>query len=49
MGIDISNMSLWEINAMITGYCRANGGKTDEALSDDEVDQLSEVLRHAAA
>jgi len=47
MGIDISDMSLWEINAMITGYCRANGSKVDEQLSDDEVDRLRSLL-HAA-
>ena len=44
MGIDISNMSLWEINAMISGYCRANGSDVDEGLSDEEVDKLGALL-----
>jgi hypothetical protein len=48
MGIDISDFSLWEVNCMIIGYCKANGAKTDEQLSDDEVDRLSELLRAAA-
>jgi hypothetical protein len=37
-------MSLWEINAMITGYCRANGGEADECLSEDDVDRLGSLL-----
>jgi hypothetical protein len=48
MGIDLRDMSLWQAHAHIVGYFRANGGKIDEALSDDEVDRLRKLL-HAAA
>jgi len=44
MGIDISAMSLWENNAMIGGYCKANGGEVGDGLSDDDVDRLGSLL-----
>jgi hypothetical protein len=48
MGIDLRDMSLWQAHAYIVGYVRANGGKVDEGLSDDEVDRLRSLLRAAA-
>jgi len=48
MGIDLRNMSLWQAHAHIVGYCRANGSKTDDSLSDDEVERLGKLLRAAA-
>jgi hypothetical protein len=48
MGIDFRDMSLWQAHACIVGYFRANGGKVDDSLSDDEVDRLRTLL-HAAA
>jgi len=44
MGIDISDRTFWELNAMIAGYAQANGGKVDDLLSGDEFDRLGSLL-----
>lgn len=40
MGLDVRQLSLWEVNACWAGYIQAQGGEMSESLSEDEADEL---------
>lgn len=47
MGFDprkVDGLSLWEINVAWTGYVQSQGGDVDEALTDSEIEEISEWL-----
>lgn len=44
MGIDVRDLTFWQLNAMIAGYAKANGSEVDDPLSGEEFDRLGSLL-----
>lgn len=45
MGLDIRQLSLWEISAAWAGHIQAQGGEMADALSEDEADALWKFIQ----
>jgi hypothetical protein len=44
MGINVGQLSLWQVSAYWAGYVQAQGGETMNTLSDDEVEEIGRWL-----
>lgn len=44
MGVDVSAMSLWEVNAYWAGYLQAQGTEMATVMSDEDIDEIGRWL-----